>query len=136
LYVYGDRRAGCDAAPLTCSLLSGMDEVVGRNVGNAQFSLMRPGTYVRPHTGPNNMRLRCHLGLQVPAPAEAMRIRVGEGPARSWAEGEVVIFDDVRSSSSGLGSRLSFRAVPRCQLLSFVDIPYTRIHKIWEAEGE
>jgi hypothetical protein len=36
----------------------------------------------------------------------------------------------VRRDEGGLGSRLFFRAVPRCQLLSFVGAPYTRINKI------
>ena len=90
LWLYGARQtSACEAAPVTCQLLASMPESSGRTVGNIEFSLMMPGTYVRPHTGPNNFRLRLHLGLEVPTPLQNQRLRVGDGPPRSWAEGEV-----------------------------------------------
>jgi len=54
------------------------------------FSALAPGTFIRPHCGPSNLRLRCHLGLCVP---DDCGMRVGT-ETRSWEEGKCVIFDD------------------------------------------
>jgi aspartyl/asparaginyl beta-hydroxylase (cupin superfamily) len=54
------------------------------------FSLLRPGTRIRPHHGFMNTRLICHLPLVIPAECA---LRVGN-ETRAWREGEVVIFDD------------------------------------------
>jgi aspartate beta-hydroxylase len=54
------------------------------------FSLLRPGTRIRPHHGYTNARLICHLPLIVPADCG---LRVG-GRTHSWREGELVVFDD------------------------------------------
>jgi hypothetical protein len=56
----------------------------------ALFSLLRPGTHIRPHHGLINTRLICHLPLIVPG---GCRIRVGS-EVRSWEQGETLIFDD------------------------------------------
>jgi aspartate beta-hydroxylase len=54
------------------------------------FSLLRPGTRIRPHHGYMNARLICHLPLIIP---EECALRVGN-ETRAWREGEVVLFDD------------------------------------------
>jgi aspartate beta-hydroxylase len=54
------------------------------------FSLLRPGTRIRPHNGYTNARLICHLPLIVPGDCG---LRVGSR-THSWREGELVIFDD------------------------------------------
>jgi aspartate beta-hydroxylase len=54
------------------------------------FSLLRPGTRIRPHHGFMNTRLICHLPLIIP---EECALRVGN-ETRAWREGEVVLFDD------------------------------------------
>jgi aspartate beta-hydroxylase len=54
------------------------------------FSLLRPGTRIRPHHGFMNSRLICHLPLIIP---EGCALRVGN-ETRAWLEGEVVLFDD------------------------------------------
>jgi aspartate beta-hydroxylase len=54
------------------------------------FSLLRPGTRIRPHHGYTNARLICHLPLIVPGDCG---LRVGSR-THSWREGELVIFDD------------------------------------------
>ena len=54
------------------------------------FSLLQPGTRIRPHHGFMNARLICHLPLIIP---EACALRVGN-ETRAWREGEVVLFDD------------------------------------------
>jgi aspartyl/asparaginyl beta-hydroxylase (cupin superfamily) len=54
------------------------------------FSVLRPGTHIRPHHGVLNTRLICHLPLIVPP---GCGIRVG-AETREWCEGETLIFDD------------------------------------------
>jgi aspartate beta-hydroxylase len=54
------------------------------------FSLLRPGTRIRPHHGFTNARIICHLPLIIPRDCG---LRVGN-ETRSWREGELVIFDD------------------------------------------
>lgn len=54
------------------------------------FSLLRPGTHIRPHHGFTNARFICHLPLIVPDDC-AMRV----GPeTRPWTEGQACVFDD------------------------------------------
>jgi aspartyl/asparaginyl beta-hydroxylase (cupin superfamily) len=54
------------------------------------FSVLRPGTRIRPHHGFTNARLVCHLPLIVPGDCA---LRVGN-QTHAWREGELVIFDD------------------------------------------
>jgi len=61
-------------------------------LGITYFSLMTPGTHVKAHNGPNNLRIRCHLGLQNPD-GDKVRLRVGE-EWRTWKDGEMYCFDD------------------------------------------
>merc|ERR1712072_1038740 len=60
-------------------------------VGEALFSLLAPGCQLRTHCGPTNMRLTCHLALIIP---EQCHIRVGDGDACTWQEGQCIVFDD------------------------------------------
>lgn len=62
----------------------------GQEFMNIKFSAIQPGTYIRPHNGPTNERLRIHLTLLHTGGA---RIRVGQ-EWRSWEEGRAIIFDD------------------------------------------
>ncbi|MBV8784773.1 MAG: aspartyl/asparaginyl beta-hydroxylase domain-containing protein [Gammaproteobacteria bacterium] len=54
------------------------------------FSLLQPGTHIRPHHGFTNARLICHLPLLVPGDC---RLRVGN-EVRAWHPGQVLVFDD------------------------------------------
>ena len=58
--------------------------------GLMYFSCLDPQTRVAPHRGPTNVRLRCHLGLEVPV---GCGLRVG-GVTRNWEEGRCLVFDD------------------------------------------
>jgi len=63
--------------------------------GAAKLSVLVPGTIIRPHHGPTNTRMRCHLGIRIP---DGCYIRAGD-PAepsnlRQWEEGKVLCFDD------------------------------------------
>ncbi|MBS0332285.1 MAG: aspartyl/asparaginyl beta-hydroxylase domain-containing protein [Proteobacteria bacterium] len=54
------------------------------------FSLLRPGTHIKPHHGFTNARFICHLPLIVP---EGCAMRVGP-ETRPWVEGRACVFDD------------------------------------------
>ena len=58
--------------------------------GNLCASILQPGTEVTPHCGPTNIRLRAHLGLDVP---EDCGLNVA-GETRAWRNGEWLVFDD------------------------------------------
>lgn len=78
---------GVRACPETATLIA-------RHIpthGAAGFSLLRPGTRIRPHEGYAGRFLRCHLGLEVPAGDCGLRI---EDETYRWQAGRTVIFDD------------------------------------------
>ena len=58
--------------------------------GDAVLSLHVPGSHLEAHCSVDNLRLRCHLAIQVP---EGCRIRVG-AETRTWQEGRALLFDD------------------------------------------
>eukprot|EP00931_Biecheleriopsis_adriatica_P011155 TRINITY_DN112233_c0_g1_i1.p1 TRINITY_DN112233_c0_g1~~TRINITY_DN112233_c0_g1_i1.p1 ORF type:complete len:264 (+),score=46.88 TRINITY_DN112233_c0_g1_i1:62-793(+) len=58
--------------------------------GNAIFAQLTPGTRLKPHCGPTNTRLTCHLGIEVPS---GCAIRVGT-ETRRWQQGKCLVFDD------------------------------------------
>lgn len=58
--------------------------------GRVYFSAMSPGINVKPHCGPHNFKLRCHLGLVTDPLA---MIRVGD-EIRTWKTGQCIVFDD------------------------------------------
>ncbi len=57
---------------------------------NTMYSVLKPGTRIPPHTGPNNVRLVVHLPLVVP---QGCGFRVGN-QTRQWREGQAWVFDD------------------------------------------
>ena len=59
----------------------------------AMFSILEPGKHIPHHRGPYNGVLRLHVGLIIPEPHEAVKIRVGNQMCH-WAEGKALIFDD------------------------------------------
>lgn len=63
--------------------------------GDVIFSVLAPGTRLRPHCGPSNSRLTCHLGIWVPKSLEqGCHLRVAGDPPRGWQEGKCLVFDD------------------------------------------
>ena len=89
-----------DVTPRTCALLQQRPELVGsfpaehthhvRLPKEASYFRLTPGARLKPHTGPVNFHLYCHLGLDVP---EGPQLRVG-GETRLWEEGRALCFDD------------------------------------------
>lgn len=81
-----DNLARC---PVTASVID-THRTIKTSTGLVYFSCLDPRTRVAPHQGPTNLRLRCHLGLEVP---EGCGMRVG-GVTGGWREGRCTIFDD------------------------------------------
>jgi aspartyl/asparaginyl beta-hydroxylase (cupin superfamily) len=91
LYERGRRHDEvCDACPVTTHGIDGYP-AIRTSVGLIYVSRMRAGTHIRPHRGPTNLRVRCHLPLEVPDGDCALR--VGE-QVRQWEEGSCLVFDD------------------------------------------
>jgi aspartyl/asparaginyl beta-hydroxylase (cupin superfamily) len=91
LYERGRRRDDvCDACPVTAHGIE-THAAMRTMTGLVYVSRMRAGTHIAPHRGPTNLRLRCHLGVEVPDGDCA--IRVAEQTER-WREGECLVFDD------------------------------------------
>jgi Aspartyl/Asparaginyl beta-hydroxylase len=78
-----------DACPVTTSIIEAHRTMRGLG-GLCYFSCLGPTTTVAPHRGATNMRLRCHLGIEVPADCG---IKVG-GVQRTWAAARSIVFDD------------------------------------------
>lgn len=91
LYFYkGGRRV--EATTRACRRTSEVvDSIPGAGeAGQTYLSVLRDGTHIKPHFGPSNTKLRCHLGIVVP---EGPRIRIGE-ESYEWREGQCLVFDD------------------------------------------
>jgi aspartate beta-hydroxylase len=65
-------------------------EALPRLGETAFFSIMRPGTHLRPHYGAENLRVFVHLGMIIP---EGCAIRVADREV-VWDEGKCIVFDD------------------------------------------
>lgn len=90
LYERGRRRDDrCQLVPEAARIVQAHRTMRTFN-GLIYFSRMAPNTLIAPHRGPTNMRLRCHLGIDIP---ESCAIEVG-GETRAWETGRCLIFDD------------------------------------------
>ena len=59
--------------------------------GAVGFSVLQPGTHIKPHRGYPGSFLRCHLGLQIPAGNCGLKV---ERETRHWQPGKTLVFDD------------------------------------------
>jgi aspartate beta-hydroxylase len=82
-----DRNAA--ACPVTTSIIEAHRTMRGYG-GTCYFSCLDPMTTVAAHRGSTNLRLRCHLGIEIP---DRCGVRAG-GEARSWQAGRCIVFDD------------------------------------------
>jgi aspartate beta-hydroxylase len=90
-YERGRRNdAVCAACPVTADTIE-RHATLRTAAGLIYASRMRGATHIDAHRGPTNLRVRCHLGIQVPDGDCA--IRVGE-ETRQWVEGRCLVFDD------------------------------------------
>lgn len=89
LYGYGTKvENNCKRCPETTELLKNVP-----GLKTAFFSIFLPGKHLPEHRGPYKGVVRCLLGLKVPEPREACRIRVAN-EVRHWEEGKCMLFDD------------------------------------------
>lgn len=92
LYAFGEKlEANCARCPTTTRLVEAIP-----GVATAGFSVLLPGTRIRPHVGYTNTVLRCHLGLVIP---EGCALKVGD-QTRSWQPGRCLVFDDTTLHSA------------------------------------
>jgi beta-hydroxylase len=88
LYGYGYKVAkNCARCPRTAELVERVPDL-----NSAFFSILLPGTHIRPHRGPTKALVTCHLGLIVP-PGDVCQMELA-GTKVGWREGEWLIFDD------------------------------------------
>ncbi len=81
-------KQNCDRCPETAKLL---EKIPGLKV--AFFSILAPGKHIPEHRGKHKGLIRYHLGLKVPEPRSACRIRIADQIAH-WEEGKSLLFDD------------------------------------------
>jgi aspartyl/asparaginyl beta-hydroxylase (cupin superfamily) len=79
----------CSRCPVTTGVIE-RHRSLRTLAGLAYFSRLAPHSRVAAHHGLTNMRLRCHLGIDVPADCG---IRV-DGSTRTWEAGKCLVFDD------------------------------------------
>lgn len=80
----------CTRCPVTSRVI-GNHRALSTLAGLCYVSRLAPGTHVTAHHGPTNLRLRCHLGIRVPAGNCGIRV---DGQTRQWTEGKCLVFDD------------------------------------------
>lgn len=92
-YRHGQRYdANHQRCPLTSAVLESID--LCRIKGQAPevcFSLLAPGSHIKPHYGVTNSRLVMHLPLKVPEDCALNIVGAGE---HHWQEGKLMMFDD------------------------------------------
>lgn len=82
----------CFLVPKTMQLLESVPGLMRHNLfGNVCFSVVDAGTWITPHYGPCNTRIRCHLGLQT---FPQYHLIVDGIRRRSWRNGRCLYFDD------------------------------------------
>jgi ornithine lipid ester-linked acyl 2-hydroxylase len=78
----------CRRCPTTARLCESVPGLL-----HAFFSILKKGAHIEPHFAHYNGRLRYHLGLKVPKPDGAARLRVCDDILK-WQEGRSFVFDD------------------------------------------
>ena len=91
LYERGRRHDDiCAACPVTTNGIETYPSI-RTMAGLIYVSRLRPDTHIAAHRGPTNLRVRCHLAIEVPRGDCALR--VGD-ETRRWEEGRCLVFDD------------------------------------------
>lgn len=83
--VFHENLALCPGTAALLAKISGVSKA-----GSAFFSTLSSKTKITAHYGPHNFRIRCHMGIVVPADCF---ISVG-GIQQHWQTGKCLIFDD------------------------------------------
>jgi hypothetical protein len=91
LYERGRRHDEvCAACPVTTRGIE-TQPTIRTLAGLIYVSRMREHTHIDAHRGPTNLRVRCHLGIEVPEGDCAIRVA---DETRRWTEGRCLVFDD------------------------------------------
>lgn len=90
-YERGNKNIGNCARCPTITTIIEQHETLRSQAGLIYLSRLKSGTYIAPHRGPTNLRVRCHLGIQVPE--GDCRLRVGN-EVGVWKQGGCIVFDD------------------------------------------
>ncbi|KAK7459437.1 hypothetical protein BaRGS_00039005 [Batillaria attramentaria] len=91
IVLHGSNTSALEKCPVTWKAIQSLPcAMTGNLFSNVAFSVVMPGTTVLPHYGPTNIRLRAHLGLQVPAECHM----VVNNTRVEWKEGQIVCFDE------------------------------------------
>jgi hypothetical protein len=88
LHCLGEAIDGDRGCPATVAAVAAIPRLA--STGLCALSTLEPGAEVPLGNGPTNTRLRCQLGLEVPA-GSGLEVA---GEARSWREGEWTAWDD------------------------------------------
>lgn len=80
----------CARAPVATQIVEA-GATVRTLAGLTYFSRLAAGAQIAPHRGPTNLRLRCHLPLEIPEGDCALRVG---GETRTWETGRCLVFDD------------------------------------------
>eukprot|EP00941_MAST-03F_sp_MAST-3F-sp1_P005402 g5402.t1 len=92
-----DNSLGEHFFPETIAMLKNIAQdavdLAERGAGEIILSKLSANTKISPHCAPHNLRLTCHLGLDIPEDSECCRIRVGN-EWRTWKKSKCLVFDD------------------------------------------
>jgi len=80
----------CRLCPTITSIIE-EHPAVTTMAGLIYLSKLAPGTVISRHQGPTNIRVRCHLGIDIPT--GECRLEVN-GEVHQWNEGKCIVFDD------------------------------------------
>ena len=85
-----ESRENCGKCPKTWELIQSIPNSIA-----GSFNLLEGSSTIKPHRGDTNAIIRCHLGLDVPAPLPECGFRVGD-ETRSWENGKLLMFCDAQ----------------------------------------
>ena len=117
-FAYGlTAEPNCRRCPETARLLKSVP-----GIKTAFFSILKPHAHIPEHCGAYKGVIRYHLGMIVPKPEEACRIKVG-GQTAHWREGEGIFFDDTFLSQVPSSEDIAERmyAVSRSMKIKFIE---------------
>ncbi|MCY7294917.1 aspartyl/asparaginyl beta-hydroxylase domain-containing protein [Alteromonas sp. a30] len=69
------------------------------SISSCSFHELAPHSTIKPHIGDTNMMVRCHMGIQVPAPLPKCGIRVGN-EKQCWENGKILMFNDAHEHTA------------------------------------
>ena len=82
------KDSSCKKYPKTHALLKQINGLT-----YAALNLLEPHSDIKAHHGDTNTTIRCHLGIDIPAPLPDCGLEV-KGEQRSWQNGKILLFSD------------------------------------------